>query len=717
VSVLQPGRNCWRIEPADQVAFVVDGADYYRAFYDVVCQAAHHILIVGWDLDSRIDLLRPQKSPDHTSAPPTKLGDCLRTLVQQRPNLEIYILAWDFAMVYALEREWVPQFKIPWRSHSRLHVHMDNQHPPGGCHHQKVVVVDDVLAFVGGLDLTRSRWDTPEHRVDDPRRTDPNGDPYAPFHDVQMMVQGAIASSLGDLARERWQRATGRQIQPPPQPSHDRSLWPSWIQTDVKQTRVAISRTLPAFQDQSEVQEIQQLYLDAIASARQVIYLENQFLTSHVIGNALAECLQQPEGPEILILLRRDGGDWLEQVTMDVLRARIVRQLRKADQYGRLEIAYPNCPALPDGSLSLHSKVMVVDDTFLQIGSANLTNRSMALDSECNLAIAADGREDVRRAIAGFRIRLLAEHLGVPEQKCESIMNTEPSILYSLTRMRGTHRGLTPFDHELVTELDSWIPDSAIVDPEKPMEPDLVLNHFIHPDDREPASRQLMGMALVLGILGLVAAAWRWTPLSEWIDVWAMTALLETFKDSPWTPIFVLVGFMIGSLIMIPITGMILISFLAFGPWVGSCYALVGSALGAAVTYGMGNWLGKEKVRQLAGSKINRLSQYVGERGLLSMVLAHMLPVGPFTIVNMLAGASHIEFRDYMIGTLLGMLPGIIVLALLSDRVIATIRSPDLWTTFLLVGVIVFILSGIWLIAHLLRKRAPKSVASIQSQS
>ena len=704
--LFQQGWNCWRVEQADRAAFLIDAENYYRAFYDAVSRARHTVLILGWDIDSRVDLLR-HPNPLPTSSLPSTVGGLLLGLVQQRKDLQIYVLAWDFSMVYALERQWISEFKLPWHSHARFHVYMDNQHPQGGCHHQKVVVIDDHLAFVGGLDLTRSRWDTSEHRMHDSRRTDPDGKMYPPFHDVQMMVEGKIAQALGDLARERWHKATGKKIQPLKRSSPDPDLWPSWIDADMHNAEVAISRTLPAYQDQSGVREIQQLYLDTIQAARQVIYLENQFLTSHVIGKALAERLQDPRGPELLIILRRDGGDWLEQMTMDVLRTRLLRQLTQADQYGHLRVVHPDGPDLQEHCLGLHSKVMIMDDTFVRIGSANLTNRSMALDSECDLAIAANGREDLRQAIVRFRRRLLAEHLGVPQQAFDTQLDSEKSLLKAISRMQGTKRNLQPFALDPLSTIEPWVPDSAIVDPEKAMELQTVVNHFIHPEDRPVARKQLIGVAVVLGSLGLLAAAWRWTPLGEWIDVWTMAQYLKELKNHPWTPLLVLGGFLVGSVVMVPITGLIIVSYLAFGPWEGFAYALIGSALSAGLTYGIGSWMGKEKLSRLAGSRINRLSQYVGERGLLSMVIAHMLPVGPFTIVNMLAGASHIGFRDFMIGTLMGMIPGMIALAILIDRVTATIQQPNMSTILLLLGVMGAMAAGAWLIARLLKKRAP----------
>src|SRR6185437_9244660 len=114
------------------------------------------------------------------------------------------ILSWDFAMLYAFEREWLPVYKLDWRTHRRLHFRLDGRHPPGASHHQKVVVIDDAVAFVGGFDLAHRRWDMPAHRANEPRRVDPYGATYAPFHDVQLAVDAEAARALGDLARERW---------------------------------------------------------------------------------------------------------------------------------------------------------------------------------------------------------------------------------------------------------------------------------------------------------------------------------------------------------------------------------------------------------------------------------------------------------------------------------------------------------------------------------
>jgi phosphatidylserine/phosphatidylglycerophosphate/cardiolipin synthase-like enzyme len=329
-TLLKPGRNCWRLEHASRAAFLIDGQAYFSAFRAALEQARESILIVGWDIDSKIRLVRDDVPHEH----PVQLGEFLNALITERHGLEVHVLIWDFAMIYALERELLPLYKLRWQSHHHLHFHMDDEHPVGASHHQKIVVVDDAVAFVGGFDLTKRHWDTSEHRADDPRRRDPDGDPYPPFHDVQMIVDGKAAAALGELARERWRHATGKRIQPPA--VDDRiDPWPAYLKPDLEEVEIAIARTEPSHAGNPEVREVERLYLDAIACARRTIYIENEYLTSVTIGQALAARLMDADGPEIVLILSYKSSGWLEHTTMDVLGARVLRKLRGANRHGR----------------------------------------------------------------------------------------------------------------------------------------------------------------------------------------------------------------------------------------------------------------------------------------------------------------------------------------------------------------------------------------------
>ena len=340
--IFKPQENCWQIKKAHRASFLIDGEVYFRALHEAMQQASQSIIIVGWDLHSELRLIRNSEKGEY----PETLGKYLDYLTRRRKGLHIYLLSWDFAMIYAMEREFFPRYKLKWRTHKNIHFCLDGEHPVGASQHQKIVVVDDAVAFSGGLDISKWRWDTSQHLPDDERRVDPDGKPYPPFHDVQMMVDAEAAATLGQLVRQRWFRACGES---PIKVNQDQisDPWPKSVTPDFREISVAISRTLPRYKDYAAIREVETLYLDSIAEARHSIYLENQYLSSYRIGEAIKERLAEKQGPEIVMVLPLKTGGWLEQHTMDVLRGRILRSLREADIHDRLRVYYPQLAVRP----------------------------------------------------------------------------------------------------------------------------------------------------------------------------------------------------------------------------------------------------------------------------------------------------------------------------------------------------------------------------------
>lgn len=461
--VFHPGRNCWQVQQADNAAILVDGGPYFAHLEDALRQARQSILIIGWDFDGRIRL-RPDVDPD--KSPP--VGELLRSLVEARPELEVRVLVWSLAVAHAPGAVTPLLFGAAWQDHPRIHVKLDTRHPIYAAHHQKIVCIDDALAFVGGIDLTVDRWDRPEHLPDDPIRVDPDGTPNSPVHDVQMVVDGSAAGAVCELGRERWRRATSEQL---PACRASAGLWPSRLQPDVIDARVAISRSAPAWGEQPALQETAALTVDALSAAQKVVYIEAQYMTASYVGDVLARNLARQDGPEVIVLMTHRSRGLLERLIMGLNRDRLTRRLKRADRFGRLRIWYPQI-AFGDGAqqILVHSKLIIVDDLFIRVGSSNLNNRSVGLDTECDLAIEASS-DDARRAIARVRNQLLAEHVGSDADTVARMIAETGSVIAAVERLNTGPRRLCPF--EAMTGRGPARPlfGTRLLDPKWPFEP------------------------------------------------------------------------------------------------------------------------------------------------------------------------------------------------------------------------------------------------------
>ena len=692
---------------AARAAFLIDADAYFSAFRHAVERARQSILIVGWDIDSRT----PVGHPD--GAPPLTLLELLNDTLARRPELQVHALGWDFSFIYTFERERLPAYRFAWSAHPRLVFELDGAHPIWASHHQKIVVVDDALAFAGGLDLTIRRWDTPAHDPGDSRRVDPSGRPYAPMHDVQVMVEGEAAAALGDLVRARWRTGTGK-VLPPPTGAPADDLWPRHVEPAVRDVPLGIARTIAPTEDAPGVQEVLEATRAAIADARRWIYIESQYLTSAAVGTALARRLAEPNGPEIVAVLPRQESGWLEQSSMGILRTRLLRRLVESDRYGRLRLCYPTVPGLGDDCVNVHSKVLIVDDEVGRVGSANLSNRSMGLDTECDLIFDAALDPSLTGPIAGLRDRLLAEHLGTTPAAVATTIRDSGSLVAVVDRLGGKGRRTLlalPLPAETAEEgaasnpVDLTFLDGLVCDPERPG-PDQLIETIVPAEMRHPVRRSLTGWAIVLAAVLAIVAAWRLTPLASLLDVQRMTELGRALRHHPEAPAIALAAYLVGGLVLFPITLLLAGTALVFpaGTAVGLC--LVGTLAGAAETYGIGRLLGRYRPRALEHPRFVRLERQLRRRGFITIIAARMLPVGNFSLINMTAGALRIPFRDYMLGNALGVLPGILGLTFLAQRLGTTIRQPRP-VNFVLLFALAFALfmAGAWLRRRLRARR------------
>jgi phospholipase D1/2 len=471
--VLRPGDTCWRIARAERMAVIIDGAEYFKALKTAILEARHSVLMVGWDFNTSIDLERDGAVPHkREGGVPNVLGKFLSYAVKRNRNLHVHLLRWDLAFLKMPWRGTTPFILLDWLTSNRIHFKLDGSHPSGACHHQKIVVIDDTLAFCGGIDVTMHRWDTPEHRDDDPRRHEANGALYGPWHDATTAVEGEVARALGDLARERWRAATGEILAPPPKVE---PRWPALLTPAFRNVDVAIARTWPEHKEPQgstvpAVREIERLYLAAIAAARRTIYLESQYFAAPRISAAIAARLAEPEGPEIIIINPRRADGWLEEEAMGPARAVLLGKLRRADRFGRLRFATPVTEGGTD--IYVHAKVLVIDDWLLRVGSSNINNRSMGLDTECDLAVevsSANDRPDVRNAILAVRDALFAEHLGTSVAGLRAVIDETGSIIAAFDRLaKPEGRTLKPFEIPELNDIERSLAATSALDPDAP---------------------------------------------------------------------------------------------------------------------------------------------------------------------------------------------------------------------------------------------------------
>lgn len=462
---LQPSSECdlfWRIAEADRASVIVDAADYFVALRSAMLKARKRIMLVGWDFDARIEFA----VNDQDGGPPT-VGRFISWLVQRRPELDIYVLRWDTGALKTLLHARTLLTLLRWIREPRIHLKLDAHHPFAGSHHQKIVVIDDEMAFCGGIDMTRGRWDDREHADHNPGRRDPDGSSYGPWHDATTALEGAAARALAEMCRKRWRAAGGRELE---LIDSTGSCWPETLVPQFRQVPVGISRTLPPMNDHEGTYEIEALYISHFLRAKCWIYAESQYFASREIAEVIAKRLHEPDGPEIVIINPTTADGWLEPIAMDTARARLFAALQDCDEYGRFRIYHPYTSG--GQPIYVHAKVTIVDDEVVRVGSSNFNNRSLRLDSECDVTIDARLAKsgDVNGAIGALRDSLIAEHLGINPATVRATLESTGSLISTIEDLRGAGRSLRAYQLPELAPVEEWLADTKLLDPEGPDE-------------------------------------------------------------------------------------------------------------------------------------------------------------------------------------------------------------------------------------------------------
>lgn len=467
--LLQEGTTCWRVGVAPRAAFLLDMADYFLAARDAMAKARHSIHLLNWAFDPDT-LFDP--GPGYTGPDSDRFGAFLKDLACSRPELDVRVLCWKSPLPIAATQDLFPLKARKCFAGTRVRFVLDGALPTGASHHQKVIIVDDGLAFCGGGDIGPDRWDTPDHLDNDPRRqkTPRDNKYFDSRHEVMTMVDGDPARALGQLFRDRWQRATRESLPEPealPAPA-----WPAFVKPDFRQASVGLSRSVAAWRQVEQVRESEALYLASFAAARRSIYLENQYFTSPIMAEALAARLGEPRGPEVVLVSTEHSPSYFDQMTMDRTRSVFLKRLKDADKYGRFH-AYSPTTAL-GRTIIVHAKMAIIDDVLLRVGSSNLNNRSFGFDTECDLSIEASrgaAGAPQRARIADIRSGIIAHWFGCEDTVVRAAISKVGRVGGAIEALRlAGYCRLRPLEPTPVGPMASFIATFHIGDPITPQD-------------------------------------------------------------------------------------------------------------------------------------------------------------------------------------------------------------------------------------------------------
>jgi uncharacterized membrane protein YdjX (TVP38/TMEM64 family) len=482
-------------------------------------------------------------------------------------------------------------------------------------------------------------------------------------------------------------------------------VWPESVPVAFENKDVALALTYSKYKSFPATHQIEKSYLEIIRCAQDSIYIENQYLSSQVIVDALCERLKDSNGPEIVMILTRKAS-WAAESTMGIVRNRLLEKLREADRFNRFRCFYPSAGEGPDEvQVYVHAKLLIADHRILTHGSANLSNRSMRVDSELNLILV---EEQAGAFPQNLEEKLIAMHLDCAESKVHTALGESGSLIRTIEELNGSGKNrLCPLEAACDNDLERQIADSKLLDPDEPLSPlhnvwdVLEAQGELYWKKKATSSylKWIKVFAWVVAFLvsGLaVAQLWKSALGQE-----QATSLLASLQNSPSALPLVLLVFVLGGILAVPINLLLIATALTFGAELAIGCGFAGSLISAAASFGLGHYLGKPLVRRIIGERLDTIIDSLRGRGVGSMVVIRLLPIAPFGLINLVAGVSGLRFRVFMLGSAIGMLPGIVAIVLATTHFKKAIEEPG-WDHWLLFALLAGLILGL---AFWIRKR------------
>ncbi len=734
---------------AQELAVFSESAAYFAAVSDAITRAQRRILIVGWSLDDRIRLLRDDPAGTGSasraadSVQGRSLGELLVDRAREHPDLRIQLRIWQAPAVFAAD-----QYITEWfQDQARALDNLDFLRVPAAsafaARHEKYVIVDDTLAFVGGIDLSHNRWDTVDHRGENSARTNPDGEHYVPYHDTQLLFSGPAVRDLFAVAvqdrliKDDWA---------PPGDEWSRKLWLEYVPVDLRDQDLLLSftRVYPE-RDDEDLHQIFHLYRDLLYAAEERIYIENQYFSSDEITAALISQLEDPNGPEVIIIMSWELPDALGRMTMGVNSAMQLSQLIEHDSHHRLGIFHPFSTDEHQVPLKVHSKTMIIDGTLITLGSANISRRSFSLDSEINATICGDTPGHVPRdepagaasttdadpastkdadpaatkdadpaatkdahpsssappttGIAAIEDRLLAQHTGLSvEDWRRAVERHDGSYLAALRERITTWIGLTDGRDHVVAEVPSRMPKEIIerFDMEEPPPQETVLQRIarFNPWDIITRTRR----AWIISLVAIAAIGALFYAARSDLDIRVVLQRIEEInRERPLVGALLTIGaFWVTMTFFVTIVVPIVFFSALHGPLLGILYSTLGIFSGAAIFYGIGlalhtsPWPDRYRAVRRVKAQLERIKPY----GLWAVAISRMVPSGPFMVVNLVTGLLGFSPAQFLAGSAVGLLPGIVAFSIFGEVIRNVFTDPGLMSTiWFVVFVVVYFAS------------------------
>jgi uncharacterized membrane protein YdjX (TVP38/TMEM64 family) len=304
---------------------------------------------------------------------------------------------------------------------------------------------------------------------------------------------------------------------------------------------------------------------------------------------------------------------------------------------------------------------------------------------------------------------MLGHHCGATAEDVAASLRQTRSLVETTLHLHGSGHRLHPIGEEIFAE-ELAVTFDSLADPEGPIEAPALMQGVI---GEKPRARRVVRVAKLLAaalVVVLLMLAWQFTPLAALTEPETIRAGLNEVAGMPGAWAIVTCIFIIAGLLAFPVTLLIAATAAAFGPFFGFVYAATGALMSAIVTYAVGAGIGRRMLQDMLGPRLNRIRRGIAKRGVLAIATVRLVPLAPFTVVNLVAGASKIPLGDYMLGTIIGMSPGLLLMSALGHQILNIIVEPTpLNVALFLGGVIVWVALSLGIQALVMRSRRSRA--------